>query len=151
MRSCPKKWSRLIGQKSDCVKWSLAGLGLSTAPLAAPSIGTRLLAQVDAGLLTRVAHWAGFLSRQEADDSVIRAIAAPRQQKLNQGQVYTDYGGQIGMTLPNIVTRGAGDVGLSVGALGFFPAMDVLRQALPMGVVVSQDGARHQPAIGVAG
>lgn len=43
-----------------------------------------------------------------------------------------DYGGQIEMTLPNIVTRAASDVGMTVGALGFFPAMDVMRQALPM-------------------
>lgn len=92
----------------------------------------RLLAQVDPNLLSRMANWAGFISRNELDDSVIRAIAAPRQQKLNQGAVYTDYGGQIDKTLPNIVTRGAGDVGMAVGALGFFPAMDVMRQALPM-------------------
>lgn len=46
--------------------------------------------------------------------------------------VYTDYGGQIDMTLPNIVTRAASDVGLTVGSLGNFPAMDVVRQALPM-------------------
>jgi hypothetical protein len=51
---------------------------------------------------------------------------------MNQGQVYTDYGGQIDMTLPNVTTRGAGDVGLAVGSLGFFPAMDVVREALPM-------------------
>jgi len=92
----------------------------------------RLLAQVDPGLLTRLGGWAGFLSRAEVDDAVIRAIASPRQQTMNQGQVYTDYGGQIDMTLPNIVTRGAGDLGLAVGSLGFFPAMDVVRQALPM-------------------
>jgi len=46
--------------------------------------------------------------------------------------VYTDYGGQIGKTVPNWAGRAAGDVGLAVGALGFFPAMDVMRQALPM-------------------
>lgn len=92
----------------------------------------RLLAQVDPGLLTRFASWAGFVTVDQVNDSVIRAIAAPRQQKLNQGTVYTDYGGQIDMSLPNIVTRGAGDIGLSVGALAFFPAMDVVRQALPM-------------------
>ncbi len=51
---------------------------------------------------------------------------------MNQGAVYTDYGGQIDKTLPNIVTRGASDLGLTVGSLGFFPAMDVVRQALPM-------------------
>ncbi|MBN0624639.1 conjugal transfer protein TraG N-terminal domain-containing protein, partial [Pseudomonas aeruginosa] len=54
------------------------------------------------------------------------------QQKMNQGAVYTDYGGQIDKTLPNVVTRGASDLGLTVGSLGFFPAMDVVRQALPM-------------------
>lgn len=82
--------------------------------------------------MNRLAGWAGFLSRAQVDDSVIRAIASPRQQKLNQGAVYSDYGGQIDKTLPNIVTRAAGDVGLAVGSLGFFPAMDVVRQALPM-------------------
>lgn len=92
----------------------------------------RLLGQVDPSLLTRLAGWAGFLSRSEVDDSVIRAIASPRQQKLNQGTVYTDYGGQVDKTLPNIVTRTAGDVGLAVGAIPAFPAMDVVRQALPM-------------------
>lgn len=102
--------------------WSDGGTGLRA----------RLLGQVDPGLLTRLAGWAGFMSRTEVDDSVIRAIASPRQQKLNQGAVYADYGGQIEKSLPNIVTRAAGDVGLAVGSLGFFPAMDVVRQALPM-------------------
>uniref|UniRef100_UPI0025DDFDD2 conjugal transfer protein TraG N-terminal domain-containing protein n=1 Tax=Tibeticola sp. TaxID=2005368 RepID=UPI0025DDFDD2 len=58
----------------------------------------RLLGQVDPSLLNRLAGWAGFLSRAQVDDSVIRAIASPRQQKLNQGSVYTDYGGQIDKT-----------------------------------------------------
>jgi len=87
---------------------------------------------VDPSLLSRLAGWAGFLSRAEVDDSVIRAIASPRQQKLNQGSVYTDYGGQIDKTLPNIVTRATGDVGMAVGAIAAFPAMDVVRQSLPM-------------------
>lgn len=92
----------------------------------------RLLVQIDSDLLSRIAKWAGFLSQTEVDDSVIRAIVAPRQQKMNQGAVYTDYGGQIDMTLPNIISRAAGDVGMTIGALGYFPAMDVVRQALPM-------------------
>lgn len=93
---------------------------------------SRLLAQVDPDLLTRLGRWAGFLSQNEVNDSVIRAVVAPRQQKMNQGAVYSDYGGQIEKTLPNIVTRGAGDLGMTMGALGVFPAMDVVRQALPM-------------------
>src|SRR5690606_26002201 len=93
---------------------------------------SRLLAQVAPDLLARIGRWAGFLSQNEVNDSVIRAVVSPRQQKMNQGAVYTDYGGQIDKTLPNIVTRGASDLGLTVGSLGFFPAMDVVRQALPM-------------------
>lgn len=92
----------------------------------------RLLQQVDPDLLSRMGNWAGFIPTDDMNDSIIRAIASPEQQKLNQGGVYTDYGGQVEMTLPNIVARGAGNIGMSVGALGFFPAMDVMRQALPM-------------------
>lgn len=102
--------------------WSDGGNGLRA----------RLLAQVDPSLLSRIANWAGFISRAEVDDSVIRALASPRQQKLNQGSVYTDYGGQIDKTLPNIVTRAAGDIGMTIGGLAAFPALDVVRQALPM-------------------
>ena len=92
----------------------------------------RLLAQVDPSLLSRLGQWAGFLSQTQADDSVIRAIASPRHQVMNQGHIYTDYGGQIGMTLPNVATRTVSDLGLTVGSIGMFPAMDVVRQALPM-------------------
>lgn len=92
----------------------------------------RLLKQVDPDLLTRVEKWAGFLTQDQADDSVIRAVASPRQQVMNEGQVYTDYGGQIDMTLPNVTTRIASDLGLTAGTLGYVPAMDAVREALPM-------------------
>ncbi|EWH28569.1 conjugal transfer protein TraG N-terminal domain-containing protein [Pseudomonas aeruginosa] len=92
----------------------------------------RLLQQVDPSLLSRIGGWASFLSQEQVDDSVIRAIASPRQQKLNQGTVYSDYGGQIEMSVPNVATRAVSDVGLSIGSMAFFPAMDALRQALPM-------------------
>jgi hypothetical protein len=102
--------------------WSDGGSGLRA----------RLLAQVDSDLLTRIGQWASFLSQDEIRDSVIRAVVSPSQQKMNQGAVYTDYGGQIEKTLPNVIARGTSDLGLTVGSLGFFPAMDVVRQALPM-------------------
>jgi hypothetical protein len=51
---------------------------------------------------------------------------------MNQGAVYTDYGGSVEKSWPNAVARGAGELGLTFGSLGFFPAMDVVRQALPM-------------------
>src|SRR5690606_26600851 len=102
--------------------WSDGGHGLRA----------RLLAQVEPSLLTRLAGWAGFLSQAEVNDAVIRTVASPRQQKLNQGAVYTDYGGQIDMTLPNIVSSGASEVVQTDGSLGYFPAMDVVRQELPI-------------------
>ncbi|GLU39213.1 conjugal transfer protein TraG N-terminal domain-containing protein [Pseudomonas sp. NBRC 100443] len=92
----------------------------------------RLLSQVDPNLLTRIANWAGFLSQDQVNDSVIRAIASPQQQKLNQGAVYSDYGGQVSMTAPNVAARATSDAGLAVGSVAFFPAMDAMRQALPM-------------------
>src|SRR5690606_18915969 len=49
-----------------------------------------------------------------------------------QGAVYSDYGGQIEMTIPNVATRAVSDAGLTIGSIGFFPAMDAMRQALPM-------------------
>ena len=92
----------------------------------------RLLQQVEAPVLTRLARWAGFVSRSQVDDAVIRAIVAPRQQAMNLGQVYSDYGGQVEKSIDNMITRTAANVGLTVGSLGFFPAVDVVRQALPM-------------------
>jgi hypothetical protein len=92
----------------------------------------RLLQQVDPDLMTRVGNWAGFLSQDQANDAVLRAIASPSQQTMNQGQVYTDYGGQIDKTLPNIVDRIASDLGQAMGTLTYMPAMDVVRQGLPM-------------------
>lgn len=106
-----------------CYEWWMeAGNGLRE----------RLLAEVDPDLLTQLGKWAGFTSQATIDDSVIRVIAAPRQQKLNQGTVYTDYGGRIEKSGSNIVTRAASDVGLTFGSLVYFPAMDAMRQALPM-------------------
>ncbi|MDR3221158.1 MAG: conjugal transfer protein TraG N-terminal domain-containing protein [Candidatus Accumulibacter sp.] len=102
--------------------WSDGGSGLRA----------RLLVQVDPGLLTRIGQWASFMTQNEVDDSVIRAVVSPRQQKMNQGAVYADYGGRVEKSLPNVVARGVGDLGLAFGSMGFFPAMDVVRQALPM-------------------
>jgi hypothetical protein len=98
----------------------------------ANGLRARLVDKVDADLLSRVESWAGFLSSEEVDDSVIRAVVSPRQQTMNQGAVYSDYGGAVDKTLPNVVARGVGDLGLATGALGYFPAMDIVRQALPM-------------------
>ena len=51
-----KRWLRLFGQKSDCLKWSLADVGLSTAPLAAPCAGQERAAR----WVTRPGTYAAF-------------------------------------------------------------------------------------------
>lgn len=106
--------------------WSDRGRGLRT----------RLLAQVDPDLLSRMAGWASFMSRDAVDDSVIREIASPRKQIMNRGDVYADYGGQIGMTDNDVLTRVIGGVGVTVGSVAAFPAMDAVRQAVPMVVAL---------------
>lgn len=102
--------------------WSDGGTGLRE----------RLLAQVDSDLLSRMTKWASFLSPDQVDDSVIREVVSPHQQAMTQGQVYTDYGGQVDRTFFNDTNRAASDTGLAFGSVGFFPAMDVVRQSLPM-------------------
>jgi hypothetical protein len=92
----------------------------------------RLLQQVGPTLTERFVNWASFMSPQEVSDALIREIASPRAQRMNQGQVYSDYGGQVGGSLYNLASRGTGAVGLTLGSVAYFPAMDVVRQALPM-------------------
>lgn len=92
----------------------------------------RVLKQVDPALLFRITKWTRFLNMQQAEDAIVRSVVSPRQQTLNQGQVYTSYGGQIDMTSSNITARVASNLGMTAGSMAYFPAMDVVRQALPM-------------------
>jgi hypothetical protein len=99
-----------------------------------PTRGLRakVLDKVEPDLATRFANWAGFVSGDEVGDSLVQVVASPRQQVMNRGPVYSDYGSQIDMSIPNSLARAASAFGLAVGSLGYFPAMDVVRQALPM-------------------
>lgn len=92
----------------------------------------RLVNQVDISLLERFNNWASFMSPDEVNDAIIRQVVSPSSQKMTQGKVYTDYGGQVGGSLFNDMSRVTGTVGLTVGSMAYFPAMDVVRQALPM-------------------
>jgi hypothetical protein len=132
---CLSRKNCVLGSNScSTTPWSLSRPWKTTRPPTCMWWPSRCRRSITtrSGLLSRIGSWAGFLSQNEVNDSVIRAVVSPRQQKMNQGAVYADYGGQIDKSLPNIVTRGAADVGLTMGSLGFFSAMDVLRQALPM-------------------
>ncbi|MQG92619.1 MULTISPECIES: conjugal transfer protein TraG N-terminal domain-containing protein [Pseudomonas] len=90
----------------------------------------RLKAQVDPSLLNQFLGWAKWLSQEEVTDSMIRQLVSPSSQV--NGDVYTDYGGQIDGTVWNGLARAGGTLGVAVGSLAFFPAMDMVRQALPM-------------------
>ncbi|OBZ20208.1 conjugal transfer protein TraG [Pseudomonas protegens] len=96
------------------------------------SIGLRdrLQAQVDPTLMNKLLGWAKWLSKDEVTDSMIRQVVSPSSQV--NGDVYSDYGGQIGGTMWNGLARAGGTLGVGVGSLAYFPGMDIVRQALPM-------------------
>jgi hypothetical protein len=98
------------------------------------SIGLRprLLEQVDADLLSKIAAWAKFVTQDEVNDAVIRDLVSPKKQSLTQGAVYADYGGQVGGSVANDITRIAAAAGQAFGSLAMYPAMDSVRQAAPM-------------------
>jgi len=100
--------------------WSDGGIGLRD----------RIKDQVDPDLLTKFLGWAKWLSQEEVTDSMIRQLVSPSNQV--QGDVYSDYGGQVGGTVWNGAARVGGTFGVALGSLAYFPAMDMMRQALPM-------------------
>ncbi|MPQ69525.1 MULTISPECIES: conjugal transfer protein TraG N-terminal domain-containing protein [unclassified Pseudomonas] len=92
----------------------------------------RLLSQVDVTLLDRFVRWASSMPQDEVNDAVIRQLVSPSSQHMTQGQLYSDYGGQVQSSIYNDLSRAVGTIGLSMGTAAYFPAMDVVRQALPM-------------------
>ncbi|HFF2216153.1 TPA: conjugal transfer protein TraG N-terminal domain-containing protein, partial [Pseudomonas aeruginosa] len=90
----------------------------------------RIKDQVDPDLMTSFLKWAKWLNLDEVTEAVIRQVISPSSQV--KGNVYTDYGGQVGGTVWNGLSRTAGTFGVALGSLAYFPAMDMVRQALPM-------------------
>ncbi len=80
--------------------------------------------------MTSFLKWAKWLNQDEVTEAVIRQVISPSSQV--KGNVYTDYGGQVGGTVWNGIARTAGTFGVALGSLAYFPAMDMVRQALPM-------------------
>ncbi|HCE1176146.1 conjugal transfer protein TraG N-terminal domain-containing protein, partial [Pseudomonas aeruginosa] len=90
----------------------------------------RIKDQVDPDLMTSFLKWAKWLNQDEVTEAVIRQVISPSSQV--KGNVYTDYGGQVGGTVWNGLARAGGTLGVAMGSLAYFPAMDMVRQALPM-------------------
>jgi hypothetical protein len=117
--------------------WSDSGIGLRE----------RLIAQLDASLLTRLKDWLSGHSAREIEDAALRELVSPRLQSMTMapGQIYQEYGssargGSVMQGLNNLATN----TGLALGTLSNFPALNALRTALPMvqafllmGVVIS--------------
>lgn len=89
----------------------------------------RLLKQVSPDVLSRIRRWVSFLPPEQTDDAVIRHLVSPRQQALNQGARYADYGGQLALNQP---TSGANKEESNPSAPGLFPIVDAVRQTLPV-------------------
>ncbi|WP_145009980.1 conjugal transfer protein TraG N-terminal domain-containing protein [Pseudomonas oryzihabitans] len=102
--------------------WSDSSVGLRA----------RLLAAVEPSLITQLAQWAKLMSKQEVEDQVIRDLVSPRKQVLTQGQVYGDYGGQVGGSFGSSLSRITATAGQAVGSIAMYPAIDSVRQAAPM-------------------
>ncbi|WP_139145915.1 conjugal transfer protein TraG N-terminal domain-containing protein, partial [Pseudomonas aeruginosa] len=100
--------------------WADSGIGLRD----------RIKGQVDPDLMTSFLKWAKWLNQDEVSEAVIRQVISPSSQV--KGNVYTDYGGQVGGTIWNGLARAGGTLGVAMGSLAYFPAMDMVRQALPM-------------------
>ncbi|MGG7013437.1 UNVERIFIED_CONTAM: conjugal transfer protein TraG N-terminal domain-containing protein, partial [Pseudomonas aeruginosa] len=100
--------------------WADSGIGLRD----------RIKGQVDPDLMTSFLKWAKWLNQDEVTEAVIRQVISPSSQV--KGNVYTDYGGQVGGTVWNGLARAGGTLGVAMGSLAYFPAMDMVRQALPM-------------------
>ena len=97
-----------------------------------PYIGVqaRIKTQVDPDLITKFLGWAKWLTSDQVNEAFVRQLVSPSSQI--QGDVYSDYGGQINGTVWNGMARAGGTLGIALGSLAYFPGMDMVGQALPM-------------------
>ncbi|CEE93030.1 conjugal transfer protein TraG N-terminal domain-containing protein [Xenorhabdus koppenhoeferi] len=70
---------------------------------------------------------------KEFEEAVIRRLVSPESLKVSQGgSVYMGYGGNADFTATNTATRAGAMVGQALGSIAIFPALDAMRQSLPM-------------------
>ena len=101
--------------------WGDAGIGLKP----------RLLALVKPDIWQTLRTLGAPKARQE--EAVLRALVSPRNVTVSQdGRTYPGYGGNVGGTFFNALSRTVATAGHALSSLAVFPAFDSLRQALPM-------------------
>lgn len=97
---------------------------------------SRIIKQVEPSLWLRLSAAMKLIGSSQTNyqDEVIRRLVSPVNLKVsNDGEVYKGYGGNAGgLTLQNMTSRTVGTLGASLASLGAFPALDAMRQALPM-------------------
>lgn len=109
-----------------CSEWWLA---------ADTGLKARVMKQVDDSYWLRLSAAMKMIGSSQTDyqEEVIRRLVSPANLTVSHGgEVYNGYGGNADMTAMNAASRIAGTAGASVASLGAFPALDAMRQALPM-------------------
>ncbi|ELF4281886.1 conjugal transfer protein TraG N-terminal domain-containing protein [Salmonella enterica] len=105
--------------------WSTSGTGLKA----------RVMAQVGDNYFLRLSAAMKMIGSSQTDyqEEVIRRLVSPANLTVSHGgEVYNGYGGNADLTEMNVITRVAGTAGAAIASLGAFPALDAMRQALPM-------------------
>ncbi|HDX0990419.1 TPA: conjugal transfer protein TraG N-terminal domain-containing protein [Pasteurella multocida] len=90
----------------------------------------RLLEDVRQNFSAKVVEF--FSTKDGAEESLLRAIVRPENLNVSGGKVYPGYGGNLDATFANATNKLVASVGSVVGSFGIFPALDSMRQALPM-------------------
>ncbi|VFT59345.1 membrane protein [Pseudomonas aeruginosa] len=111
--------------------WADSGIGLRD----------RIKDQVDPDLMTSFLKWAKWLNQEEVTEAVIRQVISPSSQV--KGNVYTDYGGQVGGTGLERHRENRRNLRRCPGQPGLFPGDGYGPPSTADGDVVPQDGHGH--------
>ncbi|OKO99583.1 conjugal transfer protein TraG N-terminal domain-containing protein [Xenorhabdus eapokensis] len=101
-------------------------------------VGLRKLVmeQADPGMWLRAKSAMRLINEdlKEFQEAVIRRLVSPASLQVSQGDsVYMGYGGNADFfTITSTATRAGSMVGQVLGSLAIFPALDAMRQSLPM-------------------
>ncbi|EFO1595765.1 TPA: conjugal transfer protein TraG N-terminal domain-containing protein [Escherichia coli] len=105
--------------------WNEADVGLKS----------RVMKQADPGMWLRLSATMKMIGNtgKEYEEAVIRRLVSPVNMTVSHGgRAYAGYGGNADLSLDNAVTRVFSTGGVALGSLAAFPALDAMRQALPM-------------------
>ncbi|WP_127958543.1 conjugal transfer protein TraG N-terminal domain-containing protein [Serratia microhaemolytica] len=95
----------------------------------------RVMAQANPGMWLRISAAMKLINAASGDyeEAVIRRLVSPKSLNASQnGHAYAGYGGNADFTTTNAITRVGSIAGTALGSLAAFPALDAMRQALPM-------------------